>query len=312
MRRSLRGRSKRRARVGSGRGEAGTLRGEVAAADSIFLPAPFYREGEQFAIDLPGARAVFTTRRGGVSTGSYASLNLGRYTDDRREAVEHNRASLEARFEVMFVYGRQVHGAHVRRFDRALAGGDRSAAAGGEADGHSTALAGIAPMVLTADCLPVALAGSGTVTMLHAGWRGLARGILAEGVRAARELGASGELTAAIGPGAGVCCYEVGDEVLNEFAAFGGSVHRGHKLDLKAIARLELERAGVERIHDVGLCTICADRVAVLLASSRSRDHGAPGGLRVVDLIHGTDARARARQPRAGACRDRRRRARPG
>ena len=79
---------------------------------------------------------------------------------------------------------------------------------------------GVAPMVLTADCLPIAIAGDGAVAMLHAGWRGLAGGILAEGVAArprARRRPARCE--AAIGPGAGACCYEVGEEVHAAFAA---------------------------------------------------------------------------------------------
>jgi YfiH family protein len=232
------------------------------------LPAPFYPTAEHIAIDLDGARAVFTTRRGGVSTGPYASLNLGRFTADHRPAVERNRASLEERFGVRFAYGRQVHGRQVRRVvDGIPVRGE------GPADGHATRRAGIAPMVLTADCLPIAIAGGGTVVMLHAGWRGLASGVVAEGVAALRELRAEGRLAAAIGPGAGPCCYEVGEEV---HAAFDGAHRRpGSKnIDLKAIARAQLERAGVDEIHDVGLCTICADPS---LFFSHRRDRGVTG-----------------------------------
>jgi YfiH family protein len=127
-------------------------------------------------------------------------------------------------------------------------------------------------MVLAADCLPIAIAGEGAVAMLHAGWRGLASGVVAEGVSALRALGADGPFEAAVGPGAGPCCYEVGEEV---HAAFGpDAVRRGRNLDLKAIARAQLERAGVAAVHDVELCTICADPV---LFFSHRRDRGVTG-----------------------------------
>jgi YfiH family protein len=129
-------------------------------------------------------------------------------------------------------------------------------------------------MVLVADCLPVALAGGGAVAMLHAGWRGLAEGVLTEGVRAVRELGPQAPLEAAIGPGAGGCCYEVGEEVHQRFASEGERGRRGSKLDLKAIARVQLERAGVQTVHDVQLCTICSSPA---LFFSHRRDHGTTG-----------------------------------
>ena len=168
------------------------------------------------------------------------------------------------------VYGRQVHGRGVRRITQTPSDAERPAAA----DGQATARAdGVAPMVLTADCLPVALAGGGAVAMLHAGWRGLAAGVLTEGVAALRELGAAGPLTAAIGPGAGVCCYEVGDEVHAVFRGYP-EARRGRNIDLKAIARTELARAGVEHVHDAELCTICAGET---LFFSHRRDRGATG-----------------------------------
>ncbi|MGI8801837.1 MAG: polyphenol oxidase family protein, partial [Solirubrobacteraceae bacterium] len=108
-----------------------------------------------------------------------------------------------------------------------------------------------------ADCLPVAVAGAGGVAMLHAGWRGLAAGVLGEGVAALRRLGVAGRLEAAIGPGAGGCCYEVGREVHAAFSGRPGASRDG-RVDLKAVARGELECAGVAVIHDVGVCTLCA------------------------------------------------------
>jgi copper oxidase (laccase) domain-containing protein len=110
--------------------------------------------------------------------------------------------------------------------------------------------------------------------MLHAGWRGLAGGIVAEGVRAVRELGADGPLEAAVGPGAGGCCYEVGDEVFELFGDYGDRVRHGRNIDLKAIARDQLRRAGVEAVHDVDLCTICSDES---LFFSHRRDRGVTG-----------------------------------
>jgi hypothetical protein len=237
---------------------------------------PFYRQGEHFAIDLPGARALFTTRRGGYSRGPYASLNLGRLTDDDPGAVRSNREAIEAQIGAPLVFVRQVHGPRVQTLDAGNAGHGRHATPDEmvRADGQVTRERGLALTALTADCLPIAVAGDGAVAMFHAGWRGLHDGVIAAGVAAMRELGADGSLRAAIGPGAGPCCYEVGDEVAAAFqdepAAAGGRRH----LDLKAIATAQLERAGVGEVHDLGLCTICSD--PSLLFSHR-RDHGVTG-----------------------------------
>ena len=233
-------------------------------------PEPFYVSGEHLAIDLTGARALFTTRRGGCSGGAYESLNLGRWTEDEPTAVEHNRASLQRSLGVGFAYGRQVHGKRVKHV-RAPSS-DRVAPE--EADGQATAVSGVAPMVLTADCLPIAIAGDGAVAMLHAGWRGLAAGVVAEGVGALHALGVGGPLSAAIGPGAGPCCYEVSEEVHAAFAEYGADIRRAANLDLKAIARIALQRVGVGTVHDAGLCTICSDPA---LFYSHRRDHGITG-----------------------------------
>jgi YfiH family protein len=235
------------------------------------LPEPFRLHGEHIGVDLPGAQALFTTRRGGVSRGPYATLNLGLWTDDDPVAVSENRERV-ARFAGVarerFAQGRQVHGATVRRVTTPPAGEPRPA------DGQATALPGIAPIVLVADCLPVALAGGGAVAVLHAGWRGLASGLLESGVEAVRGLGAGEPLVAAIGPGAGPCCYEVGEDVHSAFAGLGEVARAGRNLDLKGIARTRLEQAGVREVHDVGLCTICADSG---LFFSHRRDRGVTG-----------------------------------
>jgi copper oxidase (laccase) domain-containing protein len=104
--------------------------------------------------------------------------------------------------------------------------------------------------VVTADCLPVALAGPGGVAMAHAGWRGLASGVLG---RAAEAVDAR---AAAVGPGIGPCCYEVGEEVLRAFDDLAG-VAAGRMLDLPAVAQGLLERAGVPGAEAAGVCTNC-------------------------------------------------------
>jgi hypothetical protein len=130
-----------------------------------------------------------------------------------------------------------------------------------EEDGQATALAGAAATVFVADCLPIALVAEGAVAAIHGGWRGLAGGILAEGVGALRELGGQGPIHAAIGPGAGPCCYEVGEEVHAHFADVPGARSGERNLDLVAIARAKLAGAGVEHVHATGLCTMCSPEV---------------------------------------------------
>jgi YfiH family protein len=124
-------------------------------------------------------------------------------------------------------------------------------------DGHATVVPALGLMVFAADCLPVALGSPGAVTMLHAGWRGLAGGVLERGVAALEELAGAGEIVAILGPCAGVCCYEVGPEV---HAAFGLGAGPTGNLDLRAIARQRLLAAGVSEIVDVTACTICDER----------------------------------------------------
>jgi purine-nucleoside/S-methyl-5'-thioadenosine phosphorylase / adenosine deaminase len=241
------------------------------AADPT-LPAPFRWEGGHITGELPGARVLFSTRRGGVSPPPFASLNLGRLTDDDGANVDENRARLAAAVGApreRFLHGRQVHEATVRRATEPP-GPQRPHA---EEDGQATALADAPALVFVADCLPVMLVADGAVAALHGGWRGLAAGIVAEGVAALRELGADGPVQAALGPSARGCCYEVGEEV---HAAFDGHDARvaARNLDLAKVARQQLEAAGVEAVHDVGLCTMCADGE---LFFSHRRDGGVTG-----------------------------------
>jgi len=223
-------------------------------------------------LELPGARVAFSTREGGVSEGPYESLNLGILTDDEPERVARNRGLLAERLGLApadVAMGWQVHGTEIARWDAPLTPGG-FAEPGAElekVDGHVTDRPGLGLLVLVADCLPVALATPGRVSMLHCGWRGLAAGIVERGAGLFDEPPA-----AAVGPGIGSCCYEVGDEVLDAFADVGGAAE-GRMLDLRAVAEARLRAAGVERIEHVGLCTSCrAD-----LFFSHRRDQGVTG-----------------------------------
>ena len=221
---------------------------------------------------LPGARAAFTTRGGGVSRGPYESLNLGLLIGDEPRAVLENRRRAMAalgRDPAGVLFGHQVHG------DGVLERGERprpnpyldASLRAPESDCQATANPGLTPLVQVADCLPVALAGERGVAMLHCGWRGLAVGIVERGVNAVRAR------AAAIGPGIGPCCYEVGDEVIERFLGLGSDVARGRMLDLAAVARRQLERAGVTEIESSELCTSCESE----LFFSHRRDRGVTG-----------------------------------
>ena len=204
---------------------------------------------------LPGARAAFSTRIGGVSEEPYDALNVGIMTGDQLESVGENRRRLAASIErdpQGVVMARQAHGTELRRHaaaqePRVFANVVKSR---DQADAQVTSNPDLTPLVMVADCLPVAMVGPGGVAMAHCGWRGLAGGIVA-GAAEAVEAEA-----AAIGPGIGPCCYEVGEEVLSAFADLDG-VARGRMLDLTAVATALLERAGVGTIESSGLCTSC-------------------------------------------------------
>jgi YfiH family protein len=241
----------------------------VSSLRDVAVPAPFLELNGHYAIDLPDARAVFSTRRGGCSDGPYASLNVGFATDDAPEAQERNRETLRAQVGAppgAWMY--QTHSATVTIL-RDLA----QAAERPQGDGRATRLPGVALGALGADCLTVAVAGGGAVAMVHAGWRGLAGGVLERGVERVRSLASPGALlVAAIGPGAGPCCYEVGPEVHAAFAGVPGA-RRGDNLDLVAVARARLAVVGVTEAHAVGLCTICEPA----LYFSHRRDRGVTG-----------------------------------
>jgi purine-nucleoside/S-methyl-5'-thioadenosine phosphorylase / adenosine deaminase len=226
--------------------------------------------------DAPGPYEVaFSTRRGGVSGGPYESLNLGLLTDDAAEHVEQNRSRLcEAvgADPARLAMNRQVHAATVNRAEP----GER----GREGDGLWTDTPGLPMLKLTADCLPIALArqnGKPGLALLHAGRLGLLEGIVGAGVAALGE----GHLAAAVGPGIGPCCYEVGQEIAESYRGrFGGEALRGRNLDLWTVADRVLRGAGVEHVERVDICTACNAEFF-----SHRRDGGVTGRQGVIGYV---------------------------
>ena len=225
--------------------------------------------------DAPGPYEVaFSTRHGGVSGGAYESLNLGLLTDDDQSNVGKNRDLLCTAVDAepsRLAMNRQVHAATVNR----AVPGER----GRDGDGLWTDEPGIPMLKLTADCLPVALArreGSPALALLHAGRLGLLEGILEAGVAA---LG--GNLAAAVGPGIGPCCYEVGDDIADAYRSrFGPTAVRGRNLDLWTVAERLLRDAGVTAVERVDVCTACnADFF------SHRRDGGVTGRQGVIGYV---------------------------
>ena len=204
--------------------------------------------------DGPGPYAVaFSTRLGGSSEAPFDSLNLGKLTEDEPERVAENRRRLclaTGAEATRLSFNRQVHGDSVLRAD--------PAAQGESGDGLWTDVPGHPLLVFSADCLPVVLAREQgerpALALLHVGWRGLLAGVVEAG---AAVLG-RGRLHAAIGPGIGPCCYEVGDDVRRPFAArFGTHVLRGSHVDLWTAAEQALRAAGAVRVARADLCTAC-------------------------------------------------------
>ncbi len=216
-------------------------------------------------VELTHATVLFSGRVEG---------DLGRTTGEMPPEVLRNRAAI---VELCGLRGiaaaHQVHEAAVALVSEARG----YAVSAGAADGQATRVSGVGVAVHVADCLPVALAGAGGVAMLHCGWRGLAGGVIAEGVRVLRSLGVEGALEAAIGPGAGVCCYETGEEVQAVFAPYAAS--HGRRIDLAAIARAQLREAGVDDVFNIGVCTICAPQGQYFSHRRDGADTGRQGGI---------------------------------
>jgi YfiH family protein len=209
---------------------------------------------------LPGAEVAFSTRIGGVSDAPFDTLNLGLLTQDEGQAVLENRKRLSRAlgFEPERVaIALQVHGGDIvaHHGPQEPSPFARYGVAMGEGDAHWTRVTELALLVFVADCLPIALANAGAVAMLHGGWRPLAAGIVEKGAAAVGA--ASTPTRAAIGPGIGPCCFEVGDEVLERFAGLGDDVADGRMLDLPEVTERLLERAGIEVVERSELCTRC-------------------------------------------------------
>ena len=234
--------------------------------------------------DAPGPyRVAFSTRIGGVSEGEFASLNLGILTEDDPARVVVNRTRLCEAVGADpdgATMAWQRHGATVTRAQ------PRGIVTPGTVYDHCDGLWSDAPgramLLLTADCMPIAIARAEgvppAVEILHAGWRGLLAGIVAAGVRA---LG-SRALVAAIGPSIGPCCYEVGGEVASPFRqAFGDDVVRDGTLDLWTAAERALRAAGVEHVERFDVCTACNGERFF----SHRRDHAKTGRQGVIAYI---------------------------
>jgi YfiH family protein len=196
--------------------------------------------------DQPGYVVAFTTRVGGVSDAPYASLNLTHGTGDDPARVEENRRiacdAVRLPYERL-AFNRQVHSPTVHRAHA----GKR----GEPGDGLWTDEPQLPMLAMSADCLPIAIArtaGERALAVLHAGWRGLAEGVVAAGVAA---LGA-GPKAAVIGPAIGPCCYEVGAEVSS---LFDDDLTNDGNLDLWTAAERALVAAGVEHVDRIDLCT---------------------------------------------------------
>jgi YfiH family protein len=204
-----------------------------------------------------GVRAVCTLRTGGVSRAPYDSFNLGAHVGDVSEAVAENRRLLQRELALPRepLWLEQVHGAQVVNADEIAAD-----APAPRADGAVSRRAGTVLAVLVADCLPVLIAArdGGAVAVAHAGWRGLAAGVLESTVAA---LAGSGPLQAWLGPSIGMEHFEVGEEVLAAFEAQRGDARafapnaRGRwRCDLQQLARTRLRALGIESIHAEASC----------------------------------------------------------
>ncbi|TWC11262.1 MULTISPECIES: peptidoglycan editing factor PgeF [unclassified Pseudomonas] len=205
-------------------------------------------------------KACVTTRAGGVSVEPFDSLNLGDHVDDDPGAVTENRRRLTDRFAIRPAWLRQVHGIAVVEADPTQVA---------TADASWTATPGIACTAMTADCLPVLFCNrAGTrVAAAHAGWRGLANGVLEATLDSLAT--PADEILAWLGPAIGPQAFEVGPEVREAFIAhlpqavqaFVPSHNAGKFLaDIYALARLRLAARGVSAVYGGGLCTVTDPR----------------------------------------------------
>jgi YfiH family protein len=212
------------------------------------------------ALEERGVRTAFSGRTGGVSPPPFDSLNLGFRTGDVHDRVRRNRRLLtDALGIARFATGRQVHGARITRVGpgRAAAGSDSPDTAVPDSDGLAVTRPGVAVTVLVADCVPLVLASDLLLIVVHAGWRGLAAGIVDRAVGWFER-----PPVAAIGPSVGPCHYEVGEEVAAAASAAGARVERRRgstRLDLPRTVAQTLWAHGVRRIDRWDGCTACEE-----------------------------------------------------
>lgn len=207
----------------------------------------------------PGVKALCTTRAGGISTANYEGLNLGDHVGDNPSAVQSNRQALRDAIGARPVFLQQVHGTGVLALDA-------SSVDGAAADACTTDVSGIACTIMVADCLPVLftdMAGR-RVAAAHAGWRGLAAGVIERTLETFQADGGAGSVMAWLGPCIGPDAFEVGDEVRAAFEAVspearkcfvaadstGTPMAAGKWMaDLAGLARQRLVAAGVTLLH---------------------------------------------------------------
>ncbi len=204
----------------------------------------------------PGVAALATTRRGGVSRDGFASLNLGDHVGDDPAAVAANRALLRRQLPADPVWLTQVHGNRCVHAEEARSGV--------EADACVAHAPGLVCAVMTADCLPVLLCDrdGSAVGVAHAGWRGLAAGVIESTVEALDR--PADRLLAWLGPAIGPASFEVGDEVRAAFVTADPAAaeafvarSRGKWLcDIYRLARQRLAACGVMSVGGGGFCTV--------------------------------------------------------
>ncbi|MEE8495056.1 MAG: peptidoglycan editing factor PgeF [Xanthomonadales bacterium] len=201
---------------------------------------------------LANVRAFTTTRAGGYSKDAWSSMNLGLRCGDDPLAVHRNREKLLSRLPVAPQWLRQVHGTQV--VTHSLAGSEEL-----EGDGLVSFSPGQVCAVLTADCLPVLFCNrSGNrVAAAHAGWRGLAQGVLQATVRQMKET--PGEIMSWLGPAIGPGVYQVGEDVRQAFEQEQGICFKknGERwlLDLYGVARRILSQLGITAVYGGHFCT---------------------------------------------------------
>jgi polyphenol oxidase len=212
-----------------------------------------------------GFLVAYTERTGGVSESPFDALNLGYATGDRPEHVRENRDRLVRALSIPpFAIGKQAHGSHVVRVgeDRAGAGFEGPPSPLGEADILAVSRSGIPVALLVADCVPLALASpdQGLLVAVHAGWRGMAAGVVGGALSAFER---PQRVLAAIGPSIGPCHYEVGEDValaVTTGSEAGAVTERRDGrlfLDLPGTVARGLQAAGVREIERTDLCTAC-------------------------------------------------------